>query len=266
MLNLNLKPGINLPGFFILMKEHTDNIIKWIKEKKIKGCITGSCLLDYFEGADVDFFAYTEKAFTEMFYAMYHDKMFQILDPLEKWKADKFISDPKQGYTGITTIKFVYNTCVPVNVIYKAKCESAFDVLASFDMDIIAKAYDTFLGKELDLTGNSTVTKTASWNKWNPNFYSPELWQISRILRQLTRVIKYYKRGYNTDAVCLKYMELIDDVQKFQNIFNSNDFSEKLKIRKKNTKIVRDLCEVWLKTHEITDEQLELLTEKIKEI
>lgn len=252
------------------MKENIEQVIEWIKSKKIKGCITGSALLEIFEDKtnpqDVDFFAYTEKAFTEMFYAMYHDKMFQILDPLEKWKADKFISDPKQGYTGITTIKFTYNTCIPVNIIFKARCESAFAVLSSFDMDVVCKAYDTFLEKELDLTDGSTVTKVASWNKWNPNYYEPELWQISRILRQLTRVIKYYKRGYNTDEVCLKYIELIDKVQHYQNIFSSEDFNEKLKIRKKNTKIVKEICQVWLKTHEISDEQLELLTLKIKEI
>lgn len=58
----------------------------------------------------------------------------------------------------------------------------------------------------------------------------------------------------------------IDKVQEFQNIFNSDNFSEKLKIRKKNTKIVKQICEVWLKTHEISDEQLELLKEKIKEV
>jgi len=92
------------------------------------------------------------------------------------------------------------------------------------------------------------------------------LWQIGRILRQLERVIKYYKRGYDTDPVCIKYIELIDEVQKFQDIFNSNNFSESLKIRKKNSKIVKEICEIWLKTHEISDEQLELLKEKIKEI
>jgi hypothetical protein len=133
-------------------------------------------------------------------------------------------------------------------------------------MDIICKAYDTYLEKELDLTDGSTKTRVASWNRWNSNFYSSELWQISRILRQLTRVIKYHKRGYNTDALVLKYIELIDEVQKFQNIFNSDNFSEKLKIRKSNTKIVKKICEKWLETHEISDEQLELLTEKIREV
>ena len=40
------------------MKQQVENAIKWIKEQPIQGCITGSCLLDYFEGADVDVFVY----------------------------------------------------------------------------------------------------------------------------------------------------------------------------------------------------------------
>ena len=250
------------------MEENQKLAIQWIKDQKIKGCLTGSCLLGYFEGSDVDFFAYSEAAFTQMFYAMYHNPMFQILDPLELWKANKFIEKKLDSYnkTKLITIKFHYNTCIPVNIIYKSYCTDGYSVISSFDMDVIAKCYDTFIEQEIDLTYGSTVSKIASWNKHNQNFYDPELWQISKILRQLERVIKYHKRGYNTDALVIKYISLIDQVQEFQNIFNSNNFSEKLKIRKKNTKIVKQICEVWLETHNITDEQLELLKEKIKEI
>lgn len=253
------------------MLDNINNAVSWIKDQRLPGCITGSALLGFFPDEkhvqDVDFFAYTEQSFTQIYYAMYHSDMFTILDPLETWKSDKFRKD-KQKFPkmGIQTIKFCFNTCVDVNIIYKQNCNDAYSVLSSFDMDIICKGYDTFLQKELDLTEGSTKTKVASWNKWNTNFYDPELWQISRILRQLERVVKYHKRGYNTDAVCIKYIELIDEIQNFQNIFSSDNFSEKLKIRKKNTKIVKDICQMWLKTHEISDEQLELLKEKIKEI
>lgn len=250
------------------MEENQKQVIQWIKDQKIRGCLTGSCLLEYFEGSDVDFFAYNEAAFTQMFYAMYHNDMFQILDPLELWKANRFIERKLDDYgkNWLITIKFMYNLCIPVNIILKGKCTDGYSVISTFDMDVIAKCYDTFIQQEIDLTYNSTKTKVVSWNKHNQNFYDPELWQISKILRQLERVIKYYKRGYNTDAVCLKYIELIDEVQKFQDIFNSDNFSEKLKIKKENTRIVRKLCEIWLKTHKISDKQLELLKEKIKEI
>lgn len=248
------------------MKEHIDYVVEYLKKQPIKGCITGSCLLGYFENQDVDLFVYDEKSFTKILFNLYYNNNFLILDPLEKWKLDQYLNKENgKASFGITTIKFVYNTCIPVNVIFKKGCINAFSVLASFDMDIICKAYDIETRQYLDLSEH-LPNKQATWNKWNTNFYDPELWQIGRILRQLERVIKYHKRGYNTDAVCIKYIELIDEVQKFQNIFNSNNFSEKLAIRKNNTKIVKQICEVWLKTHEISDEQLELLKEKIKEI
>ena len=250
------------------MEENQKQAIQWIKDQKIRGCLTGSCLLGYYEHSDVDFFAYSEAAFTQMFYAMYHNPMFQILDPLELWKAEKFIQRKLDNYnkTKLLTIKFTYNTCIPVNIIYKGHCTDGYSVIASFDMDVIARCYDTFIQQEIDLTYGSTVSKVVSWNKHNQNFYDPELWAISRILRQLERVIKYHKRGYNTDNVVLKYIELIDQVQNFENIFNSNDFSEKLKIKKSNTKIVKQICLKWLETHDISDETLELLKEKIKEV
>lgn len=250
------------------MEENQKRVIQWIKDQRIKGCLTGSCLLGYYEGSDVDFFAYSEAAFTQMFYAMYHNPMFQILDLLEVWKANKFIERKLDNYnkTKLVTIKFMFNTCIPVNIIFKSHCTDGYSVISTFDMDVIAKCYDTFIQQEIDLTYGSAKSKIVSWNKHNQNFYDPELWQISRILRQLERVIKYHKRGYNTDAVCIKHIELINEVQKFQDIFSSDTFTENLKIRKSNTKIVKKICEKWLETHEISDEQLELLKEKIKEV
>lgn len=251
------------------MIEHINYVIKYLKGQSIKGCITGSCLLgEYYDGMDVDLFVYDEKSFNKILFDLNYNKDFQILDKLEAWKLDQFLTKEYNNKSsfGITTIKFMYNTCIPVNIILKSGCKNIFSVLSSFDMNVISVGYDIETKQFLDLSEGSTKTKIVSWNKWNTNFYDPELWQISRLLRQLERVIKYYKRGFNTDAVCVKYIELIDDVQKFQNIFDSNNFSEKLEIRKKNTKIVKQICEVWLKTHEITDKQLETIKEKIKEI
>ena len=249
------------------MKEHIDYIVEYLKNQPIKGCITGSCLLGYFDNQDVDLFVYDEKSFNKILFNLQYNDKFLILDPLEQWKLDQYLNKEfnNKASFGITTIKFVYNTCVDVNIILKKGSNNIFTVLSTFDMDIIAKGYDIQTKQYLDLS-EKLPNKQATWNKWNPNFYDPELWQISRILRQLERVVKYYKRGYNTDAVCLKYIELIDDVQKFQNIFNSDNFSEKLKIRKNNTKIVKEICLKWLENHEISDEQLELLKVKIKEI
>jgi hypothetical protein len=249
------------------MKEAIDYVVEYLKKQPIKGCITGSCLLGYFEGQDVDLFVYDEKSFNKILFNLYYNDDFLILDPLEKWKLDQFLNKEygNKARFGITTIKFMYNTCIPVNIIFKKNSSNIFSVLSTFDIDIVAKGFDIETQQYLDLSEN-LPDKQATWNKWNTNFYDPELWAISRILRQLERVIKYHKRGYNTDALCIKYIELIDRVQEFQNIFNSDNFSEKLKIRKNNTKIIKEICIKWLETHTISDETLELLKEKIKEI
>ena len=249
------------------MKEHIDYIVEYLKNQPIKGCITGSALLGYFDGQDVDLFVYDEKSFNKILFNLHYNSDFLILDNLEQWKLDQYLNKEHNNKAsfGITTIKFMYNTCVPVNIILKRSCNNIFAVVSSFDIDIISKGYDIETKQYLDLSEH-LPKKQVTWNKWNTKFYSTDLWQISRILRQLERVIKYHKRGYNTDAVCLKYIDLIDEIQKFQNIFNSDNFSEKLKIKKKNTKIVKDICIMWLKTHEISEEQLELLKIKIREI
>ena len=248
------------------MKEQIDLAIKWLKEQPIKGLITGSCLLDYFEGQDVDIFVYDEKSFTKLLFSMHHNPLFNILDPLEKWKFNKYINEGDSSFykIGLITIKFTYNTCVPINIVYKKTCSNAFAVLSTFDLDIISKGYDIETGQLLDLS--NSAGKIASWNKWNTNFYTAEVWKISRILRQLERCFKYHKRGYNTDALILKYIELIDGIQEYESIFNSENFNDKLKITKENTRIIRNICTLWLETHIISDEALELLKEKVKEI
>jgi len=249
------------------MKKQIELAIKWIKEQPIKGCITGSCLLDYFEGQDIDCFVYDEKSFTKILFAMYHSDMFTILDPLEKWKFEQYIDKNDSSFYkfGLITIKFNYNTCIPINIILKKRCTDIFSVLSSFDLDIICKGYDIQTKQYLDLSENKE-SKVATWNKWNTTYYSDEIWAISKILRQLTRCIKYYKRGYNTDEIIIKYIELLNKLQEFESIFSSETFNDKLKITQENTIVVKQLCELWLKTHEINEEQLELLETKIKEI
>lgn len=253
------------------MEKQFDDLLDYLKGLNMRGCITGSSMLGYMENEkqDIDVFCYDEKSFTELYYELYHNKMFTILDPLEKWKSDMFRTKndfKNKHHTGVVTIKFLYNTCLDLNIILKNNCNNIFSVLASFDMDLISKGFCLQTKQYLDLSGDSSETKIATWNKWNPAFYSEEVWQISRILRQLERCFKYHKRGYNTDALIHKYVELINKLQDFTSIFNSESFNEKLKITQDNTLIVKQLCENWLENHEITDEQVELLQIKIKEI
>ena len=250
------------------MKEQIENAIEWIKEQPIKGCITGSCLLEHFEGQDIDVFVYDEKSFNKILFAMHHNRMFNIMDDLENWKFHQFIDKEDKTYTkfGLVTIKFTYNTCVDINVVFKKKCTNIFSVLSSFDIDVICKGYDIQSGQYLDLTNGSTTSKIASWNKWNTQFSSDEIWDISRILRQLERCLKYHRRGYNTDEVVLKYIELTDNIDRYESIFNSLNFNERLKETKINTNILKDICNVWLAKHEISDDELQLLKDTIKQL
>lgn len=252
------------------MEEQIKEVIELIKKMPVDGCISGSCLLEYFEGSDIDVFVYDHKSFDYLIHAFYHNKMFLLLDPLEDWKWHEHTAPNKSkklyDKKGINSIKFTYNTCIDVNVILKTNADNIFSVLSSFDMDIIAKGIDIKTGLELDLTYGSTVTKIAGWNKWNGKYYTEKIWEISQVLRQLERCFKYHKRGYNTDNVVLKYIELMDRIVKYESIFSKVEFNEKLEFIKTNVELMKKLCEVWLSNHEIDEEELELLRTAYKNL
>ena len=196
---------------------------------------------------------------------MQHDPLFQILDPLEDWKFKEWKTKqdvPKR--LGLVTIKFKYNLAIDVNVIYKPYYKNIFDVISSFDLDIIAKGFDLKTKKYLSLSEEDG--KIAHWNKWNTQFYTEEIWTINRLLRQFERCVKYHNRGYNTDNIVLKYIELLDKLLKYKNIFNSVSFDDKLKDIKKNGKVLKKLLNAWLKDHKLTEEETELLRLKIREL
>lgn len=248
------------------MEKLTNEAIEWCKGLDIDGCITGSCLLDYFEGQDIDIFAYNEASFNKVLYSMHFSPLFQLIEPIEQWKFDEWINKKQSSLHkfGLVTIKFKYNLAIDVNIIFKKKKFSAFDIISSFDLDIICKAYDIKTKQFLDLSQNDG--KTAHWNRWNSAYYADDIWTINRLLRQFQRCIKYHKRGYNTDKVVKKYIELLDRVINYKNIFNSISFDEKLDGIKKNGAILKEILNTWLENHELTDEELELLIQKTREL
>jgi hypothetical protein len=248
------------------MKKQIKKVKKWIKKQPINGCITGSSLLDYFEGQDVDVFAYSEASFNTLFYTMYNNKNFQLLDKKEKRKAERYIYEGHNFKNfGLLTIKFKYNTCVDVNIIYKKGCTNAFAVISSFDMDIIAKCYDIKTKKYLNLSEN-LPNKKATWNKWNEAFYSTTIWQTNRLLRQLVRCFKYHKRGYNTDEIVLKYVSMLDNIINHELESYSKEYQKTILKSIENTKIVKEICLKWLETHEISEKQIETINNVITEI
>jgi hypothetical protein len=251
------------------MKEQFITAIDWIKSQDIDGCITGSILLDYFpdDKQDIDVFVYNEASFTKLIYTMKFNPMFSILAPLEEWKFKDWTETSNKGSLkklGLISLKFHYNNSIEINVIYKEKHQSVFDVLASFDMDIVCKGIDLRTKQVLDLTNGAN--KIASWNKFNKAFYKTNIWSISRILRQFGRLVKYHKRGYNTDLVTLRYKELLENVIKEESIFKSIKVTDQIEAVKHNGAVLIQIFDKWLETHEMTNEQLELINETLKKI
>lgn len=249
------------------MKTQIDNAITYLKTLEINGCLTGSALLDYFPDSnqDIDIFTYDEAAFTKLIFTLYHNPMFLLIEPMEQWKFKDWTENPYKGSLkklGLISIKFKYNMSVDVNIIFKEKNHTIFDVLSTFDLDIIAVGYDLKTKKTLDLSEHNG--KIASWNKWNKSFYTPNIWAVSRILRQFERVIKYHNRDYNTDAVTLKYIEILQSMLDYENIFSSEKVDEKVESVKTNSKILIKILNKWLETHIMTELELELIKKTIK--
>jgi len=154
------------------MKIQINNAITFLKEQKVNACIAGSCLLDFFPDQDIDLFLYDKSSFIKMYYTLKFNQMFQILDPIQQWSSGNLEDDVDRQFRkrGIVSIKFTYNTCVVINLVWKDGATNIYGVLSSFDISIICKGYDLLTKKELDLTEGTTITKIATWNIYNPKF------------------------------------------------------------------------------------------------
>lgn len=238
------------------MKEHIDNAIELLKKQEINGCITGSCLLDYFEGQDIDLFVYDKSSFNKLLFFMYYNPMFNILDPLEKHKFDEYVDNDKSSLEqlGLITIKFKYNLLVDVNVVYKKFNKTCFDVISNFDLDIIAQAYDIKTGKTISL--RETKGFEGTWNKWNPAFYKADFWSTKRLLRQFERVIKYTNRGYNLSSVTDKYIELIENILNIDNIYKTEKGTKYHNDNMEQFEVVLKILQAWKKDQKISEEAL----------
>jgi hypothetical protein len=238
------------------MKEHIQNVIELLKKQEINGCITGSCLLDYFEGQDIDLFVYDKSSFNKLLFFMYYNPMFNILDPLEKHKFDEYVDNDKSSLEqlGLITIKFKYNLLVDVNVVYKKFNKTCFDVISNFDLDIIAQAYDIKTGKTISL--RETEGFNGTWNKWNSAFYKADFWSTKRLLRQFERVIKYTNRGYNLNSVTDKYIELIENILNIDNIYKTEKGTKYHNDNMEQFEVVLKILQAWKKDQKISEEAL----------
>ena len=130
------------------MKNNINNAIEWLKnihtsEYNVRGCITGSCMLEYFEGQDVDLFVYDESSLRNVFYAMYFNNMFQILDPLEKWKFEEY--DDRFSSSGhLPKRDFVLKCLFDFNLFECFDDVASAYVMIIFDADTTFKVYTYF--------------------------------------------------------------------------------------------------------------------------
>ena len=242
------------------MQEQIKNAIEILKKQDVNGCITGSCLLDYFPGQDVDVFCYDIPSFNKLLFFMHYNDLFQILDPLEKHKFDDYINNNQSSIDklGLITIKFKYNLCVDVNIVYKKYFKTIFDVIGSFDMDIIATGYDIQTQKTLSLRETTGIVGT--WNRWNTNFYKKDnFWSCKRLLRQFERVVKYTNRGYDVSSVTDKYIELVEGIISMDNYYKTEKGEKFFNDTIDEFKVVLKILQTWKKDLKLSDDELNLL-------
>jgi len=241
------------------MKEQILNAIEIIKKQDINGCITGSCLLDYFEGQDIDIFVYDKSSFNKLLFFMHYHPMFLILDKLEQHKFDEYINEDKSSLDsiGLITLKFKYNLSVDVNVVFKKFHKNIFDVLSNFDLDIIANGYDIKTGNSLSL--RTTTGFEGTWNKWNTSFYKTDFWSTKRLLRQFERVVKYTERGYNLDSVTDKYIAIIEEILKTDNYYKTEKGNKYFTDTMQMFEVVLKILQAWKVEKKLTSEQLLVL-------
>jgi hypothetical protein len=244
------------------MDKQFANAITLLKEQKhINGCIAGSAMLGYQEGwnQDIDVFCYDEQSFTALLYFMHYNPMFNILDKLELHKFEDYTRNNKSSLSsiGLITIKFSFNLCIPINVIYKKFQNNIFDVISAFDNDLIAQGYCLKTGKVLSLR-ESTGT-TVDYNRWNPTYYTSDFWSIKRLLRQFQRCVKYTERGYDLTLVTDKYISIIKEIIQTENFYKSDKGTKYFNDTIEQFEVVLKILQVWKKELKITPEQLLIL-------
>lgn len=245
------------------MKKQFESAIELILKQDINGCIAGSALLGYQEQweekQDIDIFCYDKSSFNKILYFMYYHPMFTVLDNLEVYKIKQYIDEDKSSLDsiGLITLKFTWNLCIPVNIVYKKFQKDIFSVLSAFDIDVISQGIDIKTGKKLSLRESSGMKGT--WNTWNTSYYKSDMWSCKRLLRQFSRTVKYSNRGYDLTEVTDKYIELVEDILSKENIYKTErgtDFYEKTQ---KEFELVLKILKSYKKDSKITSEELLIL-------
>ena len=138
-----------------------------IAESNVYGCITGSSMLDVDYGLwptapDVDFFAYTEASFSHAVMTMLNNgykwgdgsegSAERCRDWYVKALHNWFEATQWKNNQGAAMITLKFNKDgVIVNITWKKGCDNVFEVIKSFDMNIIMVGYDVETRAIVDL-------------------------------------------------------------------------------------------------------------------
>lgn len=243
------------------MKDNFEKLIALIKEQQLDACLTGSCMLGYQEGwnQDVDVFCYNQQSFTELLYFCKYHPMFTLLEPMEIHKLNQYTKENRSSLEsiGLISIKFKYNLCIDFNIVYRKNNHNIFDVISGFDADVIAQGYCLRTKKTLSL--RESIGNNLTWNKWCKAFYNSNQFDVKRILRQFDRICKYESRGYNCDGLLNKYIELVEDILKKDNIYLSEKGKDFYDRTCKEFTLVLKILQEYKKERKITPDQLLIL-------
>lgn len=236
-----------------------------VKKMPVDGCITGSVWLEKYDPElwastpDIDLFVYSEH---DLFEAITYARYAMDMTPGTGTERSKLQEETKirilkkSGINrkyGISTFKF-YESGVILNISYKmskvnghwSPLSSVFDVLRSFDMDIVMQGYDIESHSFIDLRMNDGLVA-------HPNplrEFDCTTWGISKWIRQFDRVIKYYDRGYDTRPVAEFYIRMIDECLKTGSIFDSEQSQKTFESYVPEFVEKRAAMVEWLEAHE----------------
>ena len=247
------------------IKEQMNETIKLLKELDINGCITGSSMIngdyDNWESQpDIDLFVYARPQLQYAANMLIQVYGFKPLSDGERWKIDRLNNFERKKKMPVETLKVVKDGII-VNISYKEGKNNIFAVLASFDMSIIMVGYDIRKHVMLDLRcKNDMMVPEDPDNQWsndinvaNPNplrdqdvdMYGVEMW-----VRQFSRVIKYWNRGFDTRPMAQFYIELINGVLEKGQLFNTEKSENVYREFVETYEPLRDKMVQWLKAKE----------------
>lgn len=235
------------------MNKEIHDTIELLKTTGIRGCITGSSMLDadfdtWAETPDVDVFVFSAEQLVYAIDMLEFKYGFRPLSDGEEWKIERIRWKGIQKNASLQTVKMVGPQEVCVNLTWKYGKTTLADVLASFDMTIIMKGYDIRNGYTLDLTdvcGNKRVASPNPMREQDCDMYGVEMW-----VRQFSRVIKYWNRGFDTRPMAKFYIELINGVLEKGQLFNTEKSENVYREFVETYEPLRDKMVQWLKAKE----------------